>query len=59
MANKTIEFLLKEVAELKKSVTEHLIQSGGIQLQLKVNTWLTGVILMALLAKFIAEWFKK
>lgn len=58
MSIKTVDFLLKEVAELKKSLTEHLIQSGGIQAHLRVNTWLTGVILVALLAKFVAEWFK-
>lgn len=59
MPNKTIEFLIREVTELKKTMTEHLIESGGIKMQLRINTWLTGVILVALLAKFVAEWFKR
>lgn len=58
MPNKTVEFLLKEVRELKDGFTQHLIESGGIKTQLKVNTWLTGVILAAILGKVIVDYFK-
>ncbi len=59
MPNKTVTYLMNKVLEIEKSLNEHLIQSGGIQAHLKVNTWLTGVILVALLAKFVGEWFHK
>lgn len=57
MPSKVVADLIKEMTELKRGLTTHLIESGGIKTQLRINTWLTGVILIALLAKFVAEWF--
>lgn len=57
MPSAEVKNLIKEMNELKKALTNHLIESGGIKTQLKVNTWLTGLILAALLTKIIAEWF--
>ncbi len=59
MPNKTVQDLLAKVEKIEKSLIDHLIDSGRIQTRLDVNTWLTGIILVALLGKFMVEWFKK
>lgn len=56
-SSKLPEFI-RRLEGLETKMTDHLIESGGIKTQLKVNTFLTGVILTALLAQFIASWFK-
>lgn len=50
--------VIRRLDALEHKITDHFIESGGIKTQLRVNTWLTGVILVALLAKFVAEWFR-
>ena len=59
MPDKLVSELMQEVKKLREALTQHLIESGGIKTQLKINTWLTGLILTALLGKFIAEYFKR
>ncbi len=49
---------MKRLESVEKDLKTHLIESGGIKTQLTFNTWLTGVICVALLGKFITEWFK-
>lgn len=56
--NKLSEFI-RRLTALEAKMEDHLIESGVIKTHLKVNTWLTGVILVALLARFVGEWFKK
>lgn len=58
MPNKTVQDLIDKVEKIEESLTNHLIDSGRIQARLDFNTWLTGVILVALLAKFVLEWFR-
>lgn len=58
MPNNRLGEFIKRLTSVEEKMEKHLIESGGIQTQLKVNTWLTGVILIALLGKFIIEWFK-
>lgn len=58
MPNKIVESLITKVDRIEKKLVDHLIDSGRIQTRLDVNTYLTGVILVALLAKFVADWFK-
>lgn len=55
--NKISEFI-RRLTALEDKMEHHLIESGGIKTQLNVNTWLTGVILVALLARFVTEWYK-
>ena len=55
--SKLPEFI-RRLEQIEQKMTDHLIESGGIQTQLKVNTFLTGVILVALLAQFVSSWFK-
>ncbi len=55
--NKLGEFI-KRLANLEKQMTDHLMESGSIKTQLKVNTWLTGGIAMALVLRGLAEFFK-
>jgi hypothetical protein len=55
MPNKTVEFLLKEVADIRKELKDHLIQSGGIQTHLKWNTAITGGIFIAIMGRLIFE----
>lgn len=49
--------LIRRLESLEQRIMQHLIESGGIKTQLKFNTWLTGVILVALLTQFISQWF--
>lgn len=58
MPNNRLKEFVARLVSLETKMEQHLIESGGIKTHLKVNTWLTGVILVALLAKFVAEWFK-
>lgn len=58
MPTKIVNELLTEVKELKTALTDHLIESSGIKAKLNVNTWLTGVILIALIGKLLVEYFK-
>lgn len=55
MPNKTVEFLLREVADVRKELKDHLIQSGGIQAHLKWNTILTGGIAVAVIGRLLFE----
>lgn len=57
MPNSRLKEFIHRLSILEEKMETHLIESGGIKNQLHVNTWLTGVILVALLAKFVAEWF--
>jgi len=59
MPSKIVNQLIKRFDDMENKLMDHLIESGGIKTQLKINTWLTGVILVALLARFVTEWFKK
>lgn len=56
-SSKLPEFTAR-LSSLEKKMTEHLIESTGIRAHLKINTWLTGLILAALLARFISTWFR-
>lgn len=58
MPNKIVNDLLDEVKDIRRELTKHLIESGGIKARLDINTWLTGVILVALLGKWIVEYLK-
>ena len=58
MSNKMVSELLEEVHKLRESLTNHLIECSGIKVQLKINTWLTGTILAALLTNFVTQYFK-
>lgn len=49
----------KRMTELESALRTHLIESGSIQTQLKFNTWLTGVIAVAIITRAIAELFKR
>ncbi len=59
MPNNRLKEFVDRLKSLESKMETHLIESGGIQAHLKVNTWLTGVILVALVTKFIGEWFKQ
>jgi hypothetical protein len=56
--NKIVDELKREVREIRQALTVHLIESGGIKARLDINTWLTGVILVALIGKWILEVIK-
>lgn len=57
MPNKTVAGLLEEVKDIRRELTRHLIESGSIKTRLDINTWLTGVILVALIGNFLKEYF--
>lgn len=57
-ASRLGEFI-RRLKALEEKMTDHLVESGGIKTQLRVNTWLTGVILVALLTRFVTDWFKR
>ena len=59
MPNKIVQNLIEKVESVEKKLVDHLIDSGRIQTRLDVNTWLTGVILVALLSRFVIEWYNK
>jgi hypothetical protein len=45
---------------MPNKIVEDLIQRViKIETRLDINTWLTGIILVALLSKIVAEWFSK
>jgi hypothetical protein len=58
MPNNRLGEFIERLKKMEDKLEDHLIESGVIKTHLKVNTWLTGVILIALLAKFVAEWFR-
>lgn len=58
MPNNRLAEFIKRLSNLEEKMTDHLIESGGIKNQLKVNTWLTGVVLIALVGKFLADFTK-
>lgn len=49
--------LSRRITKLEDAVMLHLMESSGIKTQLKINTWLTGIILAALIGKIVAGWF--
>jgi hypothetical protein len=57
-ANKIGEFV-KRLGNLERKMETHLMESGSIQTQLKVNTWLTGCIFSAIAVKLVIEFFFK
>lgn len=58
MPNNRLKEFIHRLTALESKMETHLIESGGIKTQLRTNTWLTGVILVALLGKFLIEWYK-
>lgn len=59
MPNKTVNYLISKIEAIDEAFNKHLKESIDIQVQLKVNTILTSLILASLVGKFVLDWFKK
>jgi hypothetical protein len=58
MPSNTVKLLMEKVESIEKDFKQHLKESIGIQVQLKVNTILTGLMFAAVIGKIVADYWK-
>jgi len=58
MPTNAVKALMDKVESIEESFKQHLKESIGIQVQLKVNTILTGLMFAAVIGKIVADYWK-